>query len=286
MHPRTELQFLDIGNIHVMRSSLESLLSLLHASPRTDDNLGQPSREMYFGRAMEDTGWTMHGRMVMAGAWRVAHALHVQKRPVSVNCSDSWDRSSQIVALAELLLDPHYRTLKGFCQLIIKEWLSFGHQFHKRCAHGHTATQDYSPVFLQFIECVWNLLQQHPAAFEFNEHLLHFLAMHLHACRFGTFLCDNERQRDALQLSRRTDSAWAFVLHPHRRALFTNPLYAPPRKGTAGIVSSLLGSCAAATLRPVRPWLEYWSKFAPIPSVPPRSHAFGPLLLPRSRVAV
>ena len=32
--------------------------------------------------------------------------------PVLVHCSDGWDRTPQIVALAELMLDPYYRTIK------------------------------------------------------------------------------------------------------------------------------------------------------------------------------
>lgn len=32
-------------------------------------------------------------------------------RPVMVHCSDGWDRTPQIVSLAELMLDPHYRTI-------------------------------------------------------------------------------------------------------------------------------------------------------------------------------
>lgn len=31
-----------------------------------------------------------------------------------VHCSDGWDRTAQVCSVASLLLDPHYRTLKGF----------------------------------------------------------------------------------------------------------------------------------------------------------------------------
>ena len=72
-----------------------------------------------------------------------------------------WSR--QVTALAQMLLDPMYRTCAGFRVLIEKEWLAFGHQFALRCGTvspvdkaAHTADDNQlSPVFLQFVDCVW-----------------------------------------------------------------------------------------------------------------------------------
>lgn len=33
---------------------------------------------------------------------------------VLVHCSDGWDRTAQVCSVAAVLLDPYYRTLKGF----------------------------------------------------------------------------------------------------------------------------------------------------------------------------
>lgn len=76
-----------------------------------------------------------------------------------VHCSDGWDRTAQLTAIALLLLDPYYRTLRGFQVIIEKEWLSFGHKFAQRIGHGDDrhSDADRSPVFLQFIDCVWQV---------------------------------------------------------------------------------------------------------------------------------
>lgn len=48
---------------------------------------------------------------LMRAAVTVVSAIVHEERPVLVHCSDGWDRTPQIVALAELLLDRYYRTI-------------------------------------------------------------------------------------------------------------------------------------------------------------------------------
>lgn len=50
--------------------------------------------------------------MLLKSALLVVHAVDRDQRPVLVHCSDGWDRTPQIVALAKLLLDPYYRTVE------------------------------------------------------------------------------------------------------------------------------------------------------------------------------
>ena len=50
--------------------------------------------------------------LLLAAANKTAVALERECRPVLVHCSDGWDRTPQITALAQLLLDPFYRTIE------------------------------------------------------------------------------------------------------------------------------------------------------------------------------
>lgn len=142
--------------------------------------------------SVELTYWLKHIKCILAGAIRIVDKVESHNTSVLVHCSDGWDRTAQLTALAMLMLDPYYRTVKGFEVLIEKEWLSFGHKFEQRVGHGneHHSDADRSPVFLQFIDCVWQIAQQFPCAFEFNEHFLITILDHLYSCRFGTFLCN------------------------------------------------------------------------------------------------
>jgi hypothetical protein len=61
--------------------------------------------------------------------------------------------------------------LQGFRVLVEKEWIEFGHKFSDRCGQG-VAIDDVNercPVFLQWLDCVHQLVRQFPCAFQFNE---------------------------------------------------------------------------------------------------------------------
>ena len=72
----------------------------------------------------------MHISLILRGASCIAESV-LLGHPVLVHCSDGWDRTAQLSALAQLSLDPHYRTLDGFCALIEKEFCTFGHKVHR-----------------------------------------------------------------------------------------------------------------------------------------------------------
>lgn len=88
--------------------------------------------KMYYSRvcfgAIFQLG-TVFLKMLLSGAVRIADKIESGKTSVVVHCSDGWDRTAQLTSLAMLMLDSHYRTIKGFEVLIEKEWMSFGHRF-------------------------------------------------------------------------------------------------------------------------------------------------------------
>jgi len=67
--------------------------------------------------------------------------------------------------------------------------------FSPRSGHLAGDSRDTSPIFSQFLECVWQVTIQYPTAFQFNENLLLSLHTHLHSCQFGTFLGNCEKER-------------------------------------------------------------------------------------------
>jgi len=123
-------------------------------------------------------------------------------------------------------MDPHYRTFQGFQLLIEKEWISFGHKFSDRCGHLENKSQQL-PVFLLFIDCIWQITQQFPTAFEFNSKLLLFIMHHLHSGLYGTFLCNSPAEAKREQAKTLTVSVWTEIKNRVGNDEFRNGNYSP-----------------------------------------------------------
>uniref|UniRef100_A0A669FCD2 phosphatidylinositol-3,5-bisphosphate 3-phosphatase n=1 Tax=Oreochromis niloticus TaxID=8128 RepID=A0A669FCD2_ORENI len=216
-YPSCEVMFMGMANIHAIRNSFQALRAVCSQIPDPGNWLS----------ALESTRWLQHLSVMLKAATLVCSAVERDGRPVLVHCSDGWDRTPQIVALAKVLLDPYYRTLEGFQVLVETEWLDFGHKFGDRCGHQENSddVSEQCPVFLQWLDCVHQLLKQFPCLFEFNEAFLVKLVQHTYSCLYGTFLCNNAREREAKNIYKRTCSVWSLLRTANKN--FQNFLYIP-----------------------------------------------------------
>ncbi|RLO00662.1 hypothetical protein DYB28_005017, partial [Aphanomyces astaci] len=124
-------------------------------------------------KSAQETKWLYYLRLTLKATLHVVDLMHVQSASVLIHCSHGWDRTSQLVALAQLCLDPYFRTIQGFQVLVEKDFLAFGHPF--------------------------------------NQGLLCLLADELYSCRFGTFLLSTQQEREALRLRDTTTSIWTYL---------------------------------------------------------------------------
>ncbi|KAK6620975.1 hypothetical protein RUM43_011278 [Polyplax serrata] len=211
-YPRCDIQFMNLANIHSIRKSFQSVRQLC-SLPETSNWLSM----------LESSKWLQHIAGLLRAAVAVTAAIEKEARPVLVHCSDGWDRTPQIVALAQILLDPYYRTIEGFQVLVEREWLDFGHKFAYRCGHSVRSEElnERCPVFLQFLDCVHQLLIQFPCSFQYSQDYLVKLAQHTYSNLFGTFLCNCSQERNAYRVSERTFSVWKFL----KASNFKNHLY-------------------------------------------------------------
>ena len=262
--------YLGIDHIHAMRESLAKVVEALKEADQLLASINNDLNERVTGLAVLDrqalrrSGWLRHIAAILEGTVIIVKNIHINSSHVLIHCSDGWDRTSQLSALAQLCLDPFYRTIRGFEVLIEKDWISVGHKFLDRCGHlssekfflsasmdpntgdaaqaflasvqNRFASQHHiretSPIFHQFLESVRQVQRQYPERFEFNERFLRKLYYHLYSCQFGTFLFNSEKERrvgdgDAPPHCEVTISVWDFFNSPEEMELNRNPFYDP-----------------------------------------------------------
>ncbi|XP_020253288.1 phosphatidylinositol-3-phosphatase myotubularin-1-like isoform X2 [Asparagus officinalis] len=286
-YSQSEVVFFGIDNIHAMRESLSRLRDYVdtHGTTSSDGmssflrnggwtwgggNLSSMSASV---STLGESGWLNHVQSVLAGSAWIAARVAMESATVLVHCSDGWDRTTQLVSLASLLLDPFYRTFKGFQALVEKDWLAFGHPFADRMgiptvsgsgstpsellrqtstrslstssirtsgsgfssttgssSHGQTSNNS-SPIFLQWVDCISQLQRMYPCAFEFSSAFLVTFLDCVLSCRFGNFLCNSEKEREQAGVWDNCSCMWVSLTnlraaegdsHPHH-----NPFYDP-----------------------------------------------------------
>lgn len=320
--------FCNIDNIHVMRDSLNKLTVILNdldKYPGSYDKLAVLAASLQ--QALTKTQWLNRLSIILQSVDRITKSIHLNNTNVVIHCSDGWDRTSQVSALAQLCLDPYYRTMKGFMVLVEKEWVSFGFKFFTRADHGgcigaivkkkinntlgvesssnrrdeqssdvsmessvyseslasdvagggvgagaaasvtsffqraaraareikntaqnglssspgpedglengkyiptssvYSGSSDRSPIFHQFLDCVYQIYRQNPTQFEFNSRFLKRLFYHHYSCQYGTFICDSERELfETYKVQESTISVWDYF--NSRPSEFLNKEYA------------------------------------------------------------
>ena len=216
---RASIEFCEIDNIHVARSALNKIYTLIS---HPDFN-----RNKKFFTEYENTKWNEFSYMLIKAAIKVALAVK-QGHATLIHCSDGWDRASQLTAFSQMLVDPYFRTIRGYMTLIEKDFLSFGHQF--KCRNGYYGPKDFkedqnSPILLQYLDATHQLLVNYPMYFEFNMEFLVFIANSIHSGKYGTFLFNHEKERDYKQAKKNTMSVWTEVLRNYEK--YVNPFYEP-----------------------------------------------------------
>ncbi|KAK6894062.1 Phosphoinositide 3-phosphatase [Candida tropicalis] len=319
--------FCNIDNIHVMRDSLNKLTTILNDLDKYPGSYDKSSASAaLLQQALTKTQWLNRLSIILQSVDRITKSIHLNNTNVVIHCSDGWDRTSQVSALAQLCLDPFYRTMKGFMVLVEKEWVSFGFKFSTRADHGgcigaifkkkvknslsidstknrrdeqssevsmegsvysesqssevanggmgtgaaasvtsffqraaraareikntaqnglssspgpedgiengnyipassiYSGSSDRSPIFHQFLDCVYQIYRQNPSHFEFNSRFLKRLFYHHYSCQYGTFICDSERELfETYKVQESTVSVWDYF--NSRPAEFLNKSY-------------------------------------------------------------
>ncbi|XP_042305742.1 myotubularin-related protein 12 isoform X3 [Sceloporus undulatus] len=185
---------------------------------------------------LESTNWLEIIRRCLRKSIDVVELLEAQNTNVLLLEDNASDLCCVISCLVQVMMDSYCRTKLGFQSLIQKEWITGGHTFLDRCNHLRQSDKEEAPVFLFFLDCVWQLIQQYPPAFEFTETYLTVLSDSLYIPIFSTFFFNSQHQRDTTLYGGSLDTQgnklsylsvweWSVQFEPEAQALLNNPLY-------------------------------------------------------------
>ncbi|XP_053737346.1 myotubularin-related protein 11 isoform X1 [Synchiropus splendidus] len=144
---------------------------------------------------LESTHWLDYTRSCLKKASEVACLLRSGHLTVALQETEDRDMSCVVSSLVQVMCDPHCRTQHGFQGLVQKEWVTAGHRFYSRINYHRDNDKEEAPIFLLFLDCVWQLWSQFPSRFQLTVDFL--LALHdsVHLPLFSSFLSNSQRER-------------------------------------------------------------------------------------------
>uniref|UniRef100_A0A3Q3NIV7 Myotubularin related protein 10 n=1 Tax=Labrus bergylta TaxID=56723 RepID=A0A3Q3NIV7_9LABR len=191
--------------------------------------------------SIENSRWLEHIRAFLKHSAEIVYHLDGKNASVILQEEEDRDLNGVVSSLVQLMLDPHYRSIVGFQSLVQKEWVMAGHRFLDRCNHLKKNEKVESPLFMLFLDCVWQMMNQYPAAFEFTETYLTVLSDSMWIPLFSTFLFNSPKQRRKHLMDFTKNKAipqgedeavyfppvwdWSQQFSTKDQTLFNNPMY-------------------------------------------------------------
>ncbi|KXJ75459.1 hypothetical protein RP20_CCG011683 [Aedes albopictus] len=225
-YPQWRVLSRPIGSLSSISSLLDSFVRLMEAC----NDVGSSS-DRWLSR-LEGSSWLSFVLNAMNVSCVVAQCLALEGVPVVVHGGKGLDTPLIVTSVAQIILNPDCRTIKGLQALIEREWLQAGYPFSTRHKHScYTPSgqrhKTSSATFVLFLDCVFQLYHQFPCSFEFDSRYLIVLFEHSYSSQYGTFLGDSEQERAELRVRERTTSLWSYINRPEVIDTLLNPMYIP-----------------------------------------------------------
>jgi Leucine-rich repeat (LRR) protein/GTPase SAR1 family protein len=240
-------QFLKTQDLNAVQNSIKDIFS------RTT---GKSKRDEEWKDQVAATGWLEHVSVILKGSVQVVQMMENNTAVVCQSAS-GMDLSTVVAALAQVQIDPYYRTIEGFGILVEKDFIECGFVFGElattKKVDCRVLPNNLSPCWVLFVDCLWQLWWHFPTAFEWNEDFLLLLVDAALSFRFGTFLYYYDKDRQKFE-GKRQSSVWSFI--GTNNSLFVSPFYqASSFSGTLNCTDLFTNKSRA------RLWNRYFLRF-------------------------
>jgi len=108
-------------------------------------------------KKVEQTGYLLKIDVILRSGLLVSRIITQRKQCALIHCETGTVGSSLVSSVAQIFIEPFYRTFDGFKALINKEWAYFGYDFlFFNGIMGNSMEESQNkPAFIFFLDCVY-----------------------------------------------------------------------------------------------------------------------------------